>query len=335
MSKRPGKTWKKDYARKAEAEFITASFASKVPLLALFWYSVSNTEFASTDRFTEEGLAVVISAIVVALAGVWYMYKKSAAKIDDKHLKRYHLYAGSALLAISVAMFAVVASDPSIKPNSTVVTTFSVWLQRGDTYLILQQSETLGGKIQLGFFPPIFATISAAQHLLSAHIYSDTLLFETFGGAWLWRIIDYAVSTGFIFVTNAFFFDSPLNIFTVLLVFSSYTLLMFTGYATETAWFAGLPRTVVLAPFVAGCIGFALTWVPIFLEVDATSRWSTDRGNEPVPWFVGVFLAWTIISFCIFPWITWRKVRHIVQQVPGKAELLEMTPLKANEFTWN
>jgi len=184
---------------RAEAEFIGASFGSKVPLLALYWYTVSNTEY-STDKFTVEALAIVISAIVVALTGVGYFCCKRGDEIDVDRLRFYHALAGAALFAISLSMFIVVGISTDIRPNATVVTTFSVWQNASDSFTISPRDEQLGGLLQLAFFPPTFAMISAVQHLYSWRFLNTDSLFDTYGGAWLPRIVDYAFSTPFIFL---------------------------------------------------------------------------------------------------------------------------------------
>ncbi len=317
----------------AELEFVWASFASKIPLLALFWYSISNTDFGSQTFDVEAGVILGCS-LLIALVGVIYFGwfrgrctrqgiapRKPPATIAD--LEMYHGISAVVITGIATAMLIYigqknVTDDPN--RSGTVVNTFSVWSRLPDGKFVLnQKKEVIGGSgsnrpgIQLAALPPAFALISAMQHLVSWIIFKfhpnpEMLLFETFGGAWWPRIIDYALSTPLIFVCNEFFFDNSVTLFVILLIFSAYGLLMFTGYASEVAWYDGKSGIQIFSPFVAGSIYFLCTWAPLMVQLEAGVRHSREESDTPVPWFVYAFIGWVFSSFLIFPWITLKKI---------------------------
>lgn len=304
-----------DAIRKAEVSFIAASFAAKVPLLALFWYSTANTDFDSDGFDLGAGLIVGIG-FFLALVGVVFFtcYRdrcgRKPAPIDDETLKKYHGWAGLLLTATSVAMFGYIGDGNNgvfdePRAYGTVVNTYAVWTELpGDAFKISPVSEEIGGGVPLPALPPIFGLVSGLQHLWSWRNYDTSTCVDTYGGAWLPRVVDYALSTPFIFLTTMFFFDAEVTLLSILLMFAFYSSLMFTGYATEVAWAKGLDTTVVYAPFIAGSVGFLLSWIGLLIQLEGGVR----ESSADTPWFVYAFTAWVFASFCFFPVITLQKV---------------------------
>jgi hypothetical protein len=306
---------------KAELGFIFASFASKVPLLALFWYSTANTDFGAPE-FDGGAGAIVGAGFGLSTIGVVYFTclrgrnNSGGETISIRELRMYHFVAGVVQTLLAIAMFGYIGNpDNKVfdgeRSYGNVINTFSVWTETApDTFSITAGSEDLGGGqsgspgVALPALPPAFGMISGIQHLISSKILKRRLLFDTFRGAWFPRIIDYALSTPLIFLTNMYFFDTDITLFSIVLVFAAFGLLMFCGYASEVAWYASLGDVPVYAPFVAGSIYFLLTWIPLGFQLEASVRVSTAE----TPWFVYAFTAWVFSSFCFFPVITLKKV---------------------------
>ena len=306
---------------KAELGFIFASFASKIPLLALFWYSAANTELGAPE-FDGGAGAIVGVGFGLSTIGVVYFTclrgrkQKGGETISIRELRIYHLVAGIVQTVVAIAMFGYIGNpDNKVfdgeRSYGNVINTFSVWTETApDTFSITAGSEDLGGGdsgspgVALPALPPAFGIISGIQHLISSRILDRDLLFTSFRGAWLPRIIDYALSTPLIFLTNMYFFDTDITLFSIVLVFAAFGLLMFCGYASEVAWYASLGDVPVYAPFVAGSIYFLLTWIPLVFQLEASVRIST----ADTPWFVYAFTAWVFVSFCFFPVITLKKI---------------------------
>ena len=324
----------KETVLNAEIEYVWASFASKIPLLALFWYTVANAEFGSTEFDVTAGIIVGV-ALFVAVTGVvyfsWFRGKpctsegvrgpKPPATIKD--VEFFHGASGLLISAISIAMFIYIATINATEDENragTVINTFSTWTELPDgTFKLDQQKEVLGGAgseatgVQLAVLPPVFSIISGIQHLITwaiLHYSSDpeAVLFKTFGGAWFPRTVDYALSTPFIFLVNCFFFDNVISLFTIMLIFSTFGLLMFSGYASEVAWYDGKSGVQIYGPFVAGVVYFLLAWIPLGFQLEGSIRVSRETGGASPPWFVFVFVAWVFLSFLIFPWITLKKI---------------------------
>ena len=298
---------------RAELEFIWASFASKIPLLALFWFSASmDVENPGEDNDTAT-IAIAGTSFVVSILGTIYIYKIRAQLSIDK-LKRYHWLAAAGQLvpAISMALYFAFL-DKSI-PNRNVTNTFSEWIEEGEQNFIVERFQVIGGPgadtagIALPYLPPAFAAISGTQHVVTALSLTGPALFETFSGAWLPRYIDYALSTPLIFITNAYFFDKNLSLFVILFAFATYIVIMGAGFGSEAAWYEGLPSAAVYGPFVAATIAFVLSWITPFVQLDASVAASSANDLAP-PLFVYLFVVWIVASFAIFPIITLNKIR--------------------------
>lgn len=306
---------------KAELGFIFASFASKVPLLALFWYSTANSDLGAPEFDGGAGAIVGVGFGLSTIGVVYFTCLRGrnnlgGETISIQELRMYHLVAGIVQTLLAIAMFGYIGNpDNKVfdgeRSYGNVINTFSVWTETApDTFSITAEAENLGGGdstspgVALPALPPAFGMISGIQHLISSQILNEKSLFTTFGGAWFPRIIDYALSTPLIFLTNMYFFDTDITLFSIVLVFAAFGLLMFCGYASEVAWYASLGDFPVYAPFVAGSIYFLLTWIPLGFQLEASVRVS----SADTPWFVYAFTAWVFASFCFFPVITLKKL---------------------------
>lgn len=292
---------------KAELEFIWASFASKIPLLALFWYSTSGMDSSNPDQFNAGAAGLAGTAFLISTAGVVYFYRRRA-EISIDQLKKYHLWAGAAQLSAALAMLIYVAATDVMEepPNryGPVVNNYIVWEETDNGFRTFSQTEILGQGLALPYLPPAFAAISGSQHLFSWRALTWDSLFVTYSGSWLPRYVDYALSTPLIFVTNAYFFSMDLNLFTVLLIFATYMVIMAAGFSSEVAWYEDLSAVSVYAPFVAASIAFVLSWITPLVQLQAGAAASA---LDP-PLLVYFFVVWVIFSFAFFPFIALRKL---------------------------
>lgn len=295
---------------KAELEFIWASFASKIPLLALFWYSTSSMDSSNPDEFNTGAAVLAGVAFLISTAGVIYFYRRRA-KISINKLKKYHLWAGAAQLSAALAMLIYVAATNVMEapPNryGFVVNNYAVWEEQGEGFRTFDETSKVGPGFALPYLPPAFAAISGTQHLFSYFALTWDLLFTTYSGCWLPRYIDYALSTPLIFVTNAYFFSMSLNLFTVLLIFATYMVIMAAGFSSEVAWYENISAVSMYVPFVAAFFAFVLSWVTPLVQLQAGADASGENDLEP-PLLVYFFVIWVIFSFAFFPFITLRKL---------------------------
>lgn len=316
-----------------EREFIFASFASKLPLLALFWYSTATMDVNSEENSDSASIAIVIVSGVLAVAGIVYLWKIRADDISLEMLRWYHRFAAVGQLLPAVAMIWYIEAN-NIMGNvekfgnkyGTVVNTYIRWIDTDGKYSFIQETQNLGGVespedgIAIPYLPPVFALISGLQHVLSSTSFLDgNRLYRAYSGAWLPRFVDYALSTPLIFITNLYFFDLNLNIFTILLTYSTYILVMVSGLSSEIAWYwqsilkntesmgTSLP---IYGPFVAASVAFVLSWVTPIMQLDASARASFRDDGQKIPVFVFLFVAWIFFTFALFPIIAYRKIRQ-------------------------
>lgn len=314
-----------------EREFIFASFASKLPLLALFWYSTATMDVNSEENSDSGSIAIVIVSGVLSLAGIVYLLRIRNNSISLDMLRRYHLFAAVGQLFPAVAMIWYIEANNIMgdvkqygNKYGTVVNTYIRWIDTDGKYSFIQETQNLGGVestedgIAIPYLPPVFAIISGLQHVLSSTSFlNGNRLYRAYSGAWLPRFVDYALSTPLIFITNLYFFDLNLNIFTILLTYSTYILVMTSGLSSEIAWYwqfilqrrgsvgTSLP---IYGPFVAASVAFVLSWVTPIMQLDASSRASVKDDGQEIPVFVYLFVAWIFFTFALFPIIAYRKI---------------------------
>ncbi len=269
----------------------------------------------------DDGAGIIVGvAFALSAAGTVYLGWCSGKITTDATLWWAHATAGALLVVASVVM---VSTANETELSGRVALTFSVWKELGASadpaFEIVREEETVGPGFNLALLPPVFTLVSGVQHVYSAWSFRTAgdgkyMLFEEYAGGWFPRVIDYALSTPLIFICNAYFFDATLSIFTIFLIFSSYGLLMFMGWFSETAWYNGAPKTVVFAPFIAGSAFFILSWIPLFMQLEAGSRRSIELGGDDAgpPVFVYLFILWVIGSFLVFPYLTLQKIRSAV-----------------------
>ena len=98
-----------------------------------------------------------------------------------------------------------------------------------------------------------------------------------------------------------------LNLFTVLLIFATYMMIVAAGFSSEVAWYENISAVSMYVPFVAAFVAFVLSWVTPLVQLQAGADASAENDLEP-PLLVYFFVIWVIFSFAFFPFITLRKL---------------------------
>ena len=302
----------------AEFRLLSASFVAKIPLLVIFWVSVKEGANPMEEGEEEFDLgptagAALGGAVVLSLIFNFFLSRINffgtatsyAAKFKAWNAVAFAIHFGVAL-AMSIEIGNIPEED---QRTADVLLRYDVWTT-GNTRLITEGSDVIGDELAFGFIVPVFSFVSGVQHLITAFIF-DLRMLEQQRGSWFLRTLDYSISATLIFIVNLFVFSKFIGITEILFAAGLYVGIMFLGWMAEVAWYEGLDVRIKWIPYAAGMISFILSWIPVFMKLDASVRKSNEQPDTEVPTLVWIFVLWIFFSFLVFPGIVaWSKLRH-------------------------
>lgn len=310
VASREGYTMAQAVSLATEFRLLSLSFLAKIPLLFVYYMSVSQGENPDPNDVSVSLTAAVSAGVAFALSLVYNLGLHRISfeyfGAEGSYASRFRIWnaiVGLLHLGVAGAILGEVLAI-EFQRSSFVVLRYDIW-ESGDTTKIVEGIRTLATQ-NFGFIVPTFSLVSGAQHLLTAVIFTKERFVDQ-GCSWVWRTIDYSISATLIFIVNTFVFSRFASIAELLGAAASMIAIMWLGYGAETIWYLGrsepLSRMISYTLFIAGIISFVLIWIPVFWRLAVSVEDSAD-----VPSLVFIFCAFIFSSFALFPAVILPKL---------------------------